>query len=225
MIAQRLLKGEDPTILTRMRISMVRQTKSQRLREKVQVDIKYSKQTKLGDLPALRKTETSTAIMKELKKEITITGISHSAREEELELRVGFGLFPNRTFFSNVNADLFFDEQKIESLRMWVLQGPLATDESEFSAVLDMTGISGGRHALRVEMYELWSSGERLYSTSRAESFEYVPVKREDRLIRVPLLRKAAGAGLNIVSDREKKIYREIEEEMKRESEGRRDHW
>jgi len=50
-------------------------------------------------------------------------------------------------------------------------------------------------------------------------------VKREDRLIRAPILKKAAGAGLDIVSVKEKNIYREIEKEIKEESESRRDHW
>ena len=204
---------------------MVKQTKSQRLREKMQTDIKYSKQTKLGDLPEPREVEPPRAMMKELKKRIEIAAISYFAREDELELRVEFRLFPNRTFFSSVTSDLYFDEEKIESLRMRVLQGPLATDESEFSGVLDMTGVGEGKHTLKVEMYELWSSGEKLYCTSREESFEYVPVKREDRLIRVPILKKAAGAGLDIVTDKEKNIYREIEKEIKEESESRRDHW
>ena len=204
---------------------MVKQTKSQRLREKMQTDIKYSKQTKLGDLPDPGKAEPSRAVMKELKKQIQITGIGYAAREDELEVKVGFRLFPNRTFFSSVTSDLFFDEEKIESLSVRVLQGPLAADESEFLAVLEMTGISEGEHTLKVEMYELWSSSEKLYCTSREESIEYVPVKREDRLIRVPMLKKAAGAGLDIITDKEKNIYREIEKEIKEESESRREHW
>ena len=148
-----------------------------------------------------------------------------SAREDELELKVGFRLEPSRTAFSRVTADLFFDEQKIDSLRLRILQGPLATDESEFSSVMDMAGIPAGRHMFRVEVYELWSSGERLTSTSKEATIEYVPVKREDRLIRVPIIKRTAGADLEIVTATEKNIYRGIDEEMKKGSEGRREHW
>ena len=88
-----------------------------------------------------------------------------------------------------------------------------------------MTEIVEGKHALRVEMYELWDSGERLTSTSKEATIEYVPVKREDRLIRVPIIKRTAGADLEIVTAAEKNIYREIDEAMKRESEGRREHW
>ena len=124
-----------------------------------------------------------------------------------------------------MTSDLYFDELEIDSLRLRILQGPLATEESEFSAALDMTGIVAGKHSLRIELYEVWDSGERLTSASKEATIEYVPVKREDRLIRVPTIKSAAGAGLEILSDTEKSIYEEIESEMRRESDSRRDYW
>jgi hypothetical protein len=51
----------------------------------------------------------------------------------------------------------------------------------------------------------------------------YVPLKREDRLIRVPIIKRTAGTRLEIISDAEKNIYREIEEEMKKDSLSKRD--
>ena len=72
---------------------------------------------------------------------------------------------------------MYFDEQIIDSLRLCVLQGPFATDDSEFFSVLDMKGIGGGTHILRVEMYELWSSDEKL-TTRKEVTVEYVPLKR-----------------------------------------------
>jgi hypothetical protein len=205
---------------------MVKQTKSQRLREKIRTDVKYSKQTTLGNLPEAPKAEPSKAVvMKELKKQIEITQITPSTREDELELKVGFRLVPSRTFFSSVTSDLFFDEQKIDSLRLRILQGPLSTDDSEFSSTLDMTGIGEGQHTIRVEMYELWASGEKLHCTSKEVAVAYVPLRREDRLIKVPTVKSAAGTDLEIVSDSEKRIYREINEEMKKESESKRDYW
>lgn len=188
-------------------------------------DIKYSKQTTLGSVHEASKAKASKKPVPESKKQIEITAIAASTREDELALSVGFRLLPSRTVFSKVVSDLFFDEQKVDSLRLSILQGPLATEESEFSSVLDMTGIPEGKHTLRVEMYEPWASHEKLTTASKEVAFDYVPVKREDRLINVPIVKSVVGADLHIVSETQKNLYREIEEEMKKESEGRRDYW
>ena len=191
----------------------------------MRTDIKHSRQTTLGSLKEERKPEAPKTPVLEQKKQIEITEITTSTREDELALKVGFRLLPSRIVYSRVKSDLFFDEQKIESLLLRILQGPLATDCSEFSSVLDMTGVPAGKHTLRVEMHEIWASGEKLAASSKEVTIDYVPVKREDRLIRVPIMKSAAGANLDIVSETHKNIYREIEEEMKKESEGRRDYW
>ena len=199
---------------------MVRSIKSQRIREKVQADIRRSKQSTLLDPPKPPKAEAPRQ-----KKQIDITEMAASMREDELELKVGFRLRPSRTAFSRMTADLFFDGQKIDSLRLRILQGPLAADESEFSSVMDMGGIPAGNHVFRVEVYELWSSGERLTSASKEAAVDYAPVRREDRLISIPIVKRAAGADLEVVSESEKAVYREIDGEMKLESDSRRDHW
>ena len=166
---------------------MVKSSKTQRLRERMRADIKHSRQTTLSNPPEEHKKDSAKAVTPEqLKKEIIISEISTSAREDELAFKVGFRLLPSRTAFSRVTSDLYFDEQKIDSLRLRILQGPLATNDYEFSSVLDMTGIGEGQHILRVEMYEVWSSGEKLASTSREATVEYVPLKKEDRLSESP---------------------------------------
>jgi len=204
---------------------MVKSIKTQRLREKMRADVKHSKQTTLNTPPEPPRAEPAKAAAPEQKKEIKITEVSATTRSDELVLKIGFRLLPSRTAFSRVTSDLYFDEEKIDSLRLRVLQGPLATDASEFSSVLDMTGISKGQHILRVEMYELWSSEEKLTSTSKEVTINYVPLRKEDRLVRVPIVKSSGGADLAIISDTEKNIYREIEKEMKRESDSRRDYW
>jgi hypothetical protein len=204
---------------------MGKSTKTQRLREKIRADIKHQKQTTLGNPPETHNSEPAKAAPPQQKKQIEITSIDTSTREDELALKVAFKLLPSRTAFSRVTSDLYFDEQKIDSLRLRILQGPLATDDSEFSSVLDMTGISQGQHQLRVEMYELWSPSEKLTCTSKEVTLEYVPLKREDRLINVPIIKSVAGADLAIVSDAEKNVYREIEEEMKKEAASKQDKW
>jgi hypothetical protein len=204
---------------------MVKSTKTQRLREKIRADVKHSKQTTLDTQPEPHKTEPAKAVVPEQKKQIEITEISTTTREDELVLKVGFRLLPSRTAFSRVTSDLYFDDEKIDSLRLRVLQGPLATDASEFSSVLDMTGIGKGQHTIRVEMTELWLSEEKLANTSKEVNIDYVPLRKEDRLVRVPIVKSTAGADLAIISDSEKNIYREIEKEMKRESDSQRDYW
>jgi hypothetical protein len=204
---------------------MVKSTKTQRLREKMHADAKHSKQATLDTLTEPHKPEPAKAVLPEQKKQIEITEISIATRDDELVLKIAFRLLPSRTAFSRVTSDLYFDGEKIDSLRLRVLQGPLATDASEFSSVLDMTGIGKGQHKLRVELYELWLSEEKLTSTSKEVTIEYVPLKREDRLVRVPIVKSSAGADLAIISDSEKNIYREIEKEMKREADSKRDYW
>ncbi len=192
-------------------------TKTQRLRDRVRAEVKHAKQTALGDLPEKPKAELVKAEAPAPKKQIEITEISTSTREDELVLKICFKLMPTRTAFSRVTADLYFDEQKIDSLRLRVLQGPLATANSEFSSALDMTGIGEGQHKLRVEIYELWSENEKLAFTSKEVAIEYIPIRREDKLIRVPIIKSVAGGDLTIVSDSEKRIFREMDEEMKKE--------
>jgi hypothetical protein len=204
---------------------MVRSTKTERLREKIRADIRRSKQSTLDNLPEARKAKPAKAAVSEQKKQIEITEISIATRDDELVLKIAFRLLPSRTAFSRVTSDLYFDGEKIDSLRLRVLQGPLATDASEFSSVLDMTGIGKGQHTIRVEMYELWSSEEKFTSTSKEASIEYVPIRREDRLVKIPTVKSAAGEDLAIISDTEKNIYREIEKEMKREADSKRDYW
>jgi hypothetical protein len=204
---------------------MVRSTKTERLREKMRADIRRSKQSTLDSLPKSRKDEPAKSSEPRQKKQIEITQTATSTREDELVFAVAFRLLPSRSSFSRITADLYFDDQKIDSLRLRILQGPLATDDSEFSSVLDMTGIAGGQHTLRVEMYELWSSGEKLVETSKEVTIEYKPIKKEDRLIKIPILKTVAGADLTIVSDSEKNIYREIEDSVKKETNSIRDRW
>jgi hypothetical protein len=88
-----------------------------------------------------------------------------------------------------------------------------------------MNGIAAGSHAIKVKMYELWSSGEKLNYTSKEVTVEYVPVKREDRLIKIPIVKSVAGADLAVVSDSGKDIYREIDENTRKEAVSKRDEW
>lgn len=88
-----------------------------------------------------------------------------------------------------------------------------------------MKGISAGPHTTRVELFELWLSGEKLTPASKELSIEYAPIRREDRLVKFPIVKHVAGADLIVVSDFDKGIYRKIDEEIKKEQAGKRDEW
>lgn len=205
---------------------MSKSAKTQRLREKVRDAVKQSKQMTFDNLQeALKKESVETAVPKQ-KKQIVIGEIGTVAKEDELELKVGFRLFPSRNSFSKITVELYFDEQKIHTRSISIPNGPLARDELELPPfVLDMKGIAAGSHTIMVEMYELWSSGEKLNCTAKEATIEYVPVRREDRLIKVPIVKSVAGADLTVVTDSEKDIYREIDESMRNEEASKRDEW
>ena len=97
---------------------MVKSTKTERIRERMRGDIKSSKQFTLNSVPEPQKAEKTKAATPEQKKQIEVTEMSSSTLEDELVLKVGFKLLPSRTAFSRVTADLYFDEQKIDSLRL-----------------------------------------------------------------------------------------------------------
>jgi hypothetical protein len=88
-----------------------------------------------------------------------------------------------------------------------------------------MRGIVVGEYLFRVEMYELWSSGEKLNFTAKEISVQYVPKTRDDRLVKLPSVRSVAGSDLMVVSSLAKNIFLEIEQDQKQESISRRDEW
>ncbi|HEX7482491.1 MAG TPA: hypothetical protein VF350_03395 [Candidatus Bathyarchaeia archaeon] len=54
-----------------------------------------------------------------------------------------------------------------------------------------MKGIPAGNHCIKLERYELWSSGEKLLQTFKEVTVDYVPLTRQSRLVKVPSVKKA----------------------------------
>jgi hypothetical protein len=169
--------------------------------------------------------EISKPIGSEQKKQIEITKIDTVAREDELVIKIEFRLLPSKTVFSKITSELFFDGQKMNTVYIRVPQSRLLVDDFELTPVLDMKGIGAGTHIIRVEMCELWSSGEKLACTSRQVTVEHVPQSKEHRLVKIPIVKSIAGTDLVIVSDSEKEIYHQMEENMKKELISERDEW
>jgi hypothetical protein len=158
-------------------------------------------------------------------KQIIITHMETAASEDELTLKVAFKLQPSKTAFSKVKSDLFFNGEIVNSVLLRIPQGPLATDECEYSTVLDMKGIAAGAYALTAEVYEQWQTGERLCEAVKELTFTYVPQTRLERLVKIPTVKKVAGADLAVVRDFENKMFREMESNLKKEQMGKRDSW
>jgi hypothetical protein len=186
---------------------------------------KASKQLTLDSLPNAPTKESDKASACIHEKQIIITEIGTLTKEDELAIKVGFKLLPSKTAFSKVKSDLWFDNQQISSVSISIPQGPLTQDEFELTPVLDMKGIIAGSYIIKVEMYELWASGERLSQAAKVIAVDYVPQTRESRLVKVPIVKSVAGADLAVVSELEKDIYREIEETGKKELISKRDEW
>ena len=199
---------------------MGKSIKTRRLRGKMR-----SKQTTLDNLPEAAKKEIIETVVDKPKKLIVITEIGFVTKEDELALRIEFGLFPSKKLFSKMRADLFFDGQKLRSVSIMIPQSPLARDDFELTSVFDMKGITAGSHIIGVEMFELWDSGEKFTCASKEVWIDYVPLRREDRLIKVPTVKSVAGKDLVVVSESEKNIYREIDENIRKEAVSKRGHW
>ncbi|MGD0645320.1 MAG: hypothetical protein ABSA75_10485 [Candidatus Bathyarchaeia archaeon] len=188
--------------------------------------LKAPKQLTLDNLPKAPTKENNKATTTIQEKQIIITEIGTNTKEDELALKVAFKLLPSKTAFSKIKRDLWFDNQQISSVQIRIPQGPLAKDDFELTGpVLDMKGITAGPHTVKVEMYELWSSGERLSQVAKEISVEYVPQTRESKFVKIPTVKSVAGADLAVVSESEKDICREIEETMKKETVTKRDGW
>ena len=199
-------------------------SKNQQRREIMKANVERAKQSTLDDLSfqfnieKTRETITPT-------KAIVINKISDTTKEDELALKVDFSLLPSKTSFSKINLDLFFQEHLLNSATISIPQSTLLSDTSEFPLILDMKGIASGEYQIRIEMYELWSSGDKLNFTFKEITVQYVPQTRAERLVKIPTVESVAGTDLIVVSSSTKNIYREMEQDQKQEVISKRDDW
>ncbi len=199
-------------------------TKNQQKIEIMKVKVEHAKQSTLDSLSFQFNTTRSKEAIKPTKA-IVINRIFDSTKEDELLLNVEFGLLPSKTSFSKINLDLSFQEHLLNSTTISIPQSTLLNDTSEFPLILDMKGIIAGEYLIRVEMYEPWSSGEKLNFTFKEITVQYIPQTREARLVKIPTVKSAAGSDLTVVSSSAKNIYREIEQDQKQEAISKRDEW
>jgi hypothetical protein len=190
--------------------------KRERIREKTLADLKRAKQATFDNLP-----KTADAPKAKTEKSIIIQ-LTHTTKEDELDLSISFRLLPTRMHFSNLQLDLHFDGNKVDSYRIAIPPSRLLSDELEFPIALDMTGICAGEHVVKVELSEKWETGEVLAYASKYVVVQYSPIRREDRYIKVPLVRKIDGA-FRIVLPEEKELYDALEKGNREEANSKRD--
>jgi hypothetical protein len=199
-------------------------TKNQKKREMIKADVEQAKQSTIDDLSFqfnINRSKEATAPIKA----IVINCINDETKEDELALKVEFTLLPSKTSFSKINLDLYFHEQLLNSTPLCIPKSSLLNDSFEYSLILDMKGIVAGSYLFTVEMYELWSSGEKLNFTAKQVVVQYVPQTVESKLVKIPTVKSDAGAGLTVVSSAAKSIYREIQDDLKKESTSKIDEW
>ncbi len=194
---------------------MVRFTRIQQKREKVKAEVKLSKQSRLDDVYCQLNVVRNEPV--EPIKEIIISALDTVSKEnEELALRTEFKLVPSKASFNKISLDLFFEDHLLKSSTLAIPQSMLLGDSLEYPLALDMKGIVEGNYLVRVEMYEPWSSGEKLNFTSKEITVKYIPQTRESRLVKIPTVKIVAGADLTVVTSSAKDICREIDEDLKK---------
>ena len=98
-------------------------------------------------------------------KKLWLTTFQSVINEDELAINVEFTLLPSKLAFSKINLDIYFEDQLLKSIILGIPQSSLLNDNFDFPIVLDMRGISAAKYIVRVEMFELWPSGEKLCFT------------------------------------------------------------
>jgi hypothetical protein len=194
--------------------------KKRRHIEKATVDVKRNKQYTLDSLPEPKTQQKSS----KLEKAIVVAQLAYTIKDNVLELSIAFRLLPSQNHFSNLTLELYFDDNKLNSYLISIPPSQLLSNELEFPITLDMKGICPGPHTIKVEMFERWHTGEKLTNTSRYVIVQYSPTRKEDRYVKVPIVRKIDGA-FRIILPEEKDLYEQLERNRRQEIGNRRDNW
>jgi hypothetical protein len=185
---------------------------------------KAAKQFTLDKLPDIQPKNALEIIKQPEEETISITQAETIIKADELTLKISFKL-PKKKAFSRVKSDLWFDNQPINSTLIKLLQGPLATKESEYSTVFDMKGIANGTHKIALELYGLWGPDEKLCRAQKDITINYIPQLPQSKLVKVPSVKSVSGADIAIISELEKHFYLDMQKIAKKENQSKRDEW
>jgi len=154
-------------------------------------------------------------------KQIIINSLDAVTKYDEMVLTVEFELVPSKIVFSKVRSTLWFDDQEIKSDLIGIPQGFGSSDEFQLNYKLDMKGIKAGKHIIKTELHDLFSSCFAI----EEKPIDYVPLDRKAAYRKIPTVKKNAGEDFTVVSNMEKEIYRDMEKASKSEFDSKRDKW
>jgi len=186
--------------------------------------VRKSKQATFDNLPDSQKGPNHTGLDACTKK-IMISELDVITKENELIIKIGFRLFPSKAAFSKITSELYFEGFKMNSIRISIPQGPLGRNDFDFTQCLDMQGIRAGSYIIKVELFEVWSTGEILTCTSKEFKVDYIPQKRQNSFVKVPSVKSIAGIDLEILTNAGKTIHQDMKENMRKELASKRDVW
>jgi hypothetical protein len=191
--------------------------KKQRLRERTISEVNKARQSTFDKFPK----QTAEPFVK-IEKSIMIAQLAYVIKEDELELSVAFRLYPSKNHFSNLTLELYFDDHKLDTHVLTLPPSQLLGDELEFPIALDMRGITAGTHSIKVELAECLNTSEKFFCASKYIIAQYKPIKREDRYIKIPIVKKIGGA-FRIMLPEEQELYQDLEESKRQEIKSQRD--
>lgn len=185
---------------------------------------KATHQLTLNNLPCERPAE-SKGLAARQNKQILIIRLITEIKADELTLKADFKLSPSKTLFSKIKANIFFDKEIVKYSLLDILHSFGPADEFQLKTTLDLKGINAGIHIIKAEMYEPSFYGKKYCYTENEVPIEYTPDDRKTTLRKIPIVKSMEGKGIAILSDSEKKLYREIDENQKKEAASNRDEW
>ena len=183
------------------------------------------KQMTLDSLPSFTEKKSAETKLQNNKRQIILNEIETILRDNELVINIGFSLSPSKSSFSRIECDLFFNGQPLKQNLITIPQSPILTNDFELTPiVLDMKGLDIGFYTIKVDLCELLPFGMGTCS-SREIAVRYLPSKKEERYIKIPIVKRFEGQALEVMSESDKNIYRDIEQTIKKELASHQDEW
>jgi hypothetical protein len=159
------------------------------------------------------------------KRQIILKEIDTILADEKLIIKIGFSLSPSKTSFSRIKLGLSFNAKQLKNNLITIPQSPILTNDFELPPIiLHMKGLDSGIYTIKVVLCELLPFGEGTCS-SREIAVSYSSLKKEDRYIKIPIVKRFEGEALEVISESDKNIYRDIEQTIKKELASNQDEW
>ena len=159
------------------------------------------------------------------KRQIILTKIYLENHVNESTLKVDFKLLSNKSFFSKIKSDLWFDKKRVQSVLFDIMHSFGSTDEFSLKVTLDPNGIIPGLHLVKVEMKEVSSLNTKQIDVVKETMVDFEKQIKKLRLRKIQLVKKVEGQGIVIISNKDKDIIGIIKANKKNDLLSKRDTW